>query len=141
MNFRLNYIRNSIEYNQDSLKEAADGGRKRYEADGIAVEYEARKYEDGLEEYRLLVKNTDCEPFDITRALPFAARLDTAGSEMQYFMSGWAEEYNLKAEPIKPMVLQNEKGRSSNGFAPQLFSKRERIIWLQWRWPGQATGK
>ncbi|MDO8685688.1 MAG: glycoside hydrolase family 36 N-terminal domain-containing protein, partial [Clostridiales bacterium] len=120
---KLEYERNGIKYFQKNLEKASAGGRSRYEAEGIAVEHEIRQYESGLQEYRLLVKNTGYIPLDITCALPFAEKLDIAGCEMQYFTSEWGKEYGLVTDIIKPLILQNERGRSSNEYYPQMFFK------------------
>jgi alpha-galactosidase len=123
MDFKLKYERDGTLYHQENLKKVAGGGRSGFEAEGIAVEHEVRQYESGLMEYRLLVKNTGCSPLDITSALPYAEKLAIAGCEMQYFTSDWSREYGLVTEVVKPLILQNETGRSSKGYYPQIFFK------------------
>jgi alpha-galactosidase len=124
MNFKLKYEIDGVAHFQENLKKVSSGSRSRYEAEGIAVEHEVQEYESGLLEYRLLVKNTGDRPFDITCAFPFAEKLDIADCEMQYFSSAWCKEYGLVTDSIKPLILQNETGRSSQGYYPQIFFKK-----------------
>ena len=123
MNFKLNFESFDGEHTEKDLRLCAFGGRKRYEGYGVAVEHIEKKYQCGLIEYRLLVKNISDIEIKVSKAWPFYAYLGGHDLVMQYFSSSWAKEYGLIEEKIKAFCLENEKGRSSNGYYPQMFFK------------------
>lgn len=125
MNFNIEFISDNTQYTQQDLRKVSEGNRTRYEGHGIAVEDAAHCYENGLWEHRILVKNISNKPINILRAMPYCNIIGSNELTMQYFTSSWCKEYGLVEEKIKCLVLENETGRSSHGFYPQMFFKDE----------------